>query len=66
MLKGLKNYGLWVSLASTILLVLQALEVGVDVGKYNELVNILLAVLVALGVVSNPKTENKWYGDDKK
>jgi uncharacterized membrane protein len=66
MLKGLKNYGLWVSLASTILLVLQSLEVGVDVGKYNELVNILLAVLVALGVVSNPKTENKWYGDDKK
>jgi uncharacterized membrane protein len=65
MLKGFKNYGLWVSLASTILLVLQALEIGVDVGKYNELVNILLAVLVALGVVSNPKTENKWYGDDK-
>lgn len=65
MKKGFKNYGLWVSLASTVLLVLQALEIGIDAGKYNEFVNILLALLVALGVISNPQTENKWYGDDK-
>lgn len=57
-----RNYGLWVSLASLILLVLQTSGVGVDVGKYNQIVNQILGIFVALGVLSNPK-EGKWFTD---
>lgn len=49
-----KNYGLWVSIASSVLLVLQTLEVGVDVGKFNTIVNAVLGVLALAGVISNP------------
>lgn len=65
MVKALKNYGVWVSLASTLLLFLQASDVAIDVGKYELIVNALLTLLSALGVISNPTTRNKWYGDDK-
>lgn len=67
-----KNYGTWVSLISAILLAVQA--IGVLVGftledsKINAImvaVNMILGVLVALGILSNPTTENKGYGDDK-
>lgn len=60
-----KNYGLWVALASFILLLLQNFGVSVDVGRYEEAVNALLVVLVALGLVNNPTTDKKGFGDDK-
>jgi phi LC3 family holin len=56
-----RNYGLWVSLASAVLLAVQA--VGALFGysltdaKINEImvaVNTVLGVLVVLGIVSNP------------
>lgn len=49
-----KNYGLWLSLASTILMLLQAAGVHIVPETYNTIVNGVLGVLVALGVVSNP------------
>lgn len=57
-----KNYGLWVSLASGALLVLQALEIGVDVGKYNLVVNSVLGLLTTAGIISNP-SQGKGFSD---
>lgn len=62
----IRNYGLWVSFASLVLLVAQAFGVQIDVGKYNDAVNAILALLVSLGIINNPTTENKGYGDDVK
>ena len=62
----IRNYGLWVSFASLVLLVVQSFGVQIDVGKYNDVVNAILTVLVGLGIVSDPTTETKGYGDDAK
>lgn len=62
----IRNYGLWVSFASLVLLVLQLFGVQVDVGKYNTLVNAILTFFVGLGIINNPTTETKGYGDDAK
>lgn len=67
-----KNYGLWVSLTAALLLVIQT--VGAVFGfqlapeKYEEItaaVNALLAVLVVLGIISNPAL-GKGYSDKNK
>lgn len=60
-----KNYGLWVSVAAALLMVLQAVGVPVVPEQYDIVVNSILTILVTLGIVSNPKTENKGFGDDK-
>lgn len=60
-----KNYGLWVSILSLIPLVLHACGVDVVPEQYQIITNTVLAILVALGVVSNPTTSTKWFGDDK-
>lgn len=62
-----KNYGLWVSLASLILMALQDAGVHITPEKFNAYVQSILGILVVLGIVSNPK-EGKWYqdkGEDK-
>lgn len=62
----LRNYGLWVSVAALIPLALSAFGVKfVDNQKYTELINALLAVLVGLGLINNPTTNNHWFNDDK-
>jgi uncharacterized membrane protein len=53
-----KNYGLWVSLASTVLLVLQVSGVGIDSDKYNLIVNSVLGTLAIAGIISNPSQGN--------
>lgn len=66
-----RNYGLWVSLVSAILLAAQAFgaifNFQIAPEKYDEImtaVNALLGVLVVLGIVSNPK-EGTGYTDKK-
>ncbi len=62
-----RNYGLWVSVAALIPLALSAFGINIiDESKYMELINAILAVLVALGLVNNPDTQNRWFKDDKK
>lgn len=61
-MKKWRNYGLWVSLASLILLILQAAGVEINTGQYNEIVNAILGLLVAAGIISNPK-EGQGYLD---
>ena len=58
----LKNYGLWVSLFSVVGMALIDFEVIGELGRYEMYVQVVLSILVALGVVSNPK-EGKGYID---
>ncbi len=59
----LRNYGLWVAVASFIVLVAQVFGWQLP-SKYNELVNGLLGIFVLLGVLSNPTTNNNGFLDD--
>lgn len=63
-LKRFKNYGLWVAIASLLLIVLQALGVPVIPGQFEAITNMILSLLVAMGVISNPNTDNKGFHDD--
>ena len=58
------NYGLWVALAALVLLVLQSAGIGVDTGKYNQIVNAVLGILAMLGILSDPTTINQGFKDD--
>ena len=49
-----KNYGLWMSVASCIIMLLQACGLRIDVPYVNEIISAVLGVLVVLGIISNP------------
>lgn len=61
----LKNYGLWVSVAAFIPMVLEAFGLKVLPENYQELVKALFGILVFLGIINNPTTENKGFSDDE-
>jgi uncharacterized membrane protein len=52
--KRLRNYGLWVAVASFVALNLGGFGIDIDLGFYDRFVNGLLGILVLLGVISNP------------
>ncbi|ACD22432.1 MULTISPECIES: phage holin [Clostridium] len=60
-----KNYGLWVSIAALIPLILKCFGIEVIQGDYQQVVQAILSILVMLGIVSNPTTDTKWFNDDK-
>lgn len=63
----LTSRSFWLSLAALIPLTLQAFgDVSILPGNYDQIVSCFLALITAMGVISNPTTENKWYGDDLK
>lgn len=63
----LRNYGLWVSVAALIPLLLSAFGINlINEDKYVQVINCILSILVALGLINNPDTNNRWYKDDKK
>lgn len=57
-----KNYGLWVSIFALIPLLCEAFGVDVIPTNYSEIIEMILAILVTAGIVSNPK-EGKCYLD---
>lgn len=59
-----KNYGLWVSIAAFIPMLLKGFGVNTIPDNYNEIVNSFLAILVLSGILSNPQTDNRGYLDD--
>ncbi|AID44432.1 hypothetical protein SFBM_0485 [Candidatus Arthromitus sp. SFB-mouse-Japan] len=62
----LRNYGLWVSVAALIPLLLSAFGINlINEDKYVQVINCILSILVALGLINNPDTNNRWYKDDK-
>ncbi|MGG7178619.1 holin [Clostridium paraputrificum] len=61
-----KNYGLWVSIAALIPLILNGLGINILPANYEEITQAILSILVMAGIISNPTTNSKWFGDDKK
>lgn len=59
-----KNYGLWVSIFALIPLLAQAFGYKLPV-NYNEIINAILGILVAAGILNNP-TDGKGYLDTNK
>ncbi len=65
MKEKLSNYGLWVSLAGCVIMILQACGLKFDVPYVNEIITAVLGVFVTLGIVSNPSSGNG-YNDSNK
>jgi len=61
----LKNYGLWTSLAALVFMILQNSGVNILPEDWNSYVNSILGILILLGIVNNPDTENHGFQDDK-
>ncbi|PHD85468.1 hypothetical protein [Bacillus toyonensis] len=57
-----KNYGLWVALFAVLGMVLMDTVPHFNAGRYQEYVDMILYILIAAGVVSNP-TAGKWFAD---
>lgn len=60
-----RNYGLWVSIAALIPMVLQGFGLDILPENYKEIVNAILTILVMAGILNNPTTLNRWFLDDK-
>jgi len=65
----LKNYGLWSSLFAFIPIFLEGIKIyNINIilpNNYDIIVKALLGVLVLAGILNNPTTDNKGFGDDK-
>ena len=55
----------WVSFAALIPMVLQLFGLDILPKEYSSVTNMILTLLVTMGVLNNPTTENNWYLDDK-
>ena len=60
-----RNYGLWASLGSLTLLILQKSGYIPSVGEYQPFLDLFLATLSAAGIISSP-TIGKGYTDKNK
>jgi len=60
-----RNYGLWVSIAALVPMLLQGAGVDILPNNYNAIINAILSILIMLGLINNPTTECKWFLDDK-
>ncbi|MCH1627649.1 hypothetical protein [Fredinandcohnia quinoae] len=50
-----KNYGLWISIASILYMVLKDLGFKIDLTEWQTYVTAILGVLATLGIISNPE-----------
>ncbi|PHB06846.1 hypothetical protein COE84_28485 [Bacillus wiedmannii] len=60
----LKNRGLWVALFALLGMVLMDTIPHFNLGRYQEYVDVLLFILAAAGVISNPSA-GKWFADNQ-
>lgn len=69
-MKRFKNLALWSSILAFLPLLAESLEVYnfhfVLPGNYEKLGTAILGILVLAGILNNPTTDNKGFGDDKK
>ncbi|MDM5270463.1 hypothetical protein [Bacillus wiedmannii] len=65
MKEKLKNRGLWVALFALLGMVLMDTVPHFNLGRYQEYVDVLLFILAAAGVISNPNA-GKWFADQDK
>jgi len=59
----LSNYGLWMAVAALIPLLAEAMGIKIPT-NYNDIINSILGILVLLGIINNPTTENHGLLDD--
>lgn len=68
MSKRFSNKGLWVSIISLIMLVGSTFgffaKLGITSDKVQAVLNAILTVFIAAGIISDPTTENSGYLDD--
>lgn len=60
----LKNYGLWISVASLVFMIIQNSGLQITPEQWNAYVNAILTVLILAGIINNPTTDKKGFGDD--
>jgi len=60
-----RNYGLWVSIAALIPILLQGIGIDILPENYNTIINAILSILVMIGLINNPTTDCKWFLDDE-
>lgn len=63
MKEKLKNRGLWVALFALLGMVLMDTIPNFNLGRYQEYVDVILFILAAAGVISNPSA-GKWFADN--
>lgn len=63
-LNRLKKPSVILSITSHIITILLLLHVNVDTDAVTGIVTAITSILVILGIISNPSTKNKGYGDD--
>jgi uncharacterized membrane protein len=61
----LKNYGLWTSAAALVFTILQNSGTGILPEQWDSYVNSILGILILLGIINNPDTDNPGFEDDK-
>ncbi|MBY7111368.1 hypothetical protein ILT06_10645 [Bacillus sp. 17RED48] len=64
MKEKLKNRGLWVALFALLGMVLMDTIPHFNLGRYQEYVDVILFILAAAGVISNPSA-GKWFVDNQ-
>jgi hypothetical protein len=62
MKEKLKNRGLWVALFALLGMILMDTVPNFDAGRYEQYVDLILGILIAAGVISNPKA-GEWFAD---
>lgn len=62
--KRVNNYGLWVSFAALSYAMLQLFGIGLPPDQWEMIVNGLLGILLALGILNDPTTQNRGFRDD--
>lgn len=62
----IKNYGFWISVIAFVPILLKTFGLDILPANYSEVANTILGLLVFLGIVNNPTTENKGFSDDSK
>ncbi|WP_226665554.1 hypothetical protein [Metabacillus litoralis] len=56
-----KNYGLWVSIASVLYMILKDLGLQIDLTNWETYVTSILGILVTLGIISNPESGRGFF-----
>lgn len=62
--KRLKNPTVVLSILSQVFMIFSLLNVSVDENMITGVITASLSILVTLGIMSNPDTATKTYGDD--
>lgn len=60
----LRNYGLWVSVAALIPMVLKGFNINILPENYDQIIIAILSILVMAGILNNPTTECRGFLDD--